>query len=193
MADLKKWFPFKFKRTEEKTSKPQVPAKIGQAPMSSMMPSMLPSMLMSGFPDMGRMMERMFNEPFLSRPLSMFSDMDRFFGDFAPSSFSPTVDLIDEGTHVKVTAELPGLGKGDVELSVNEGALTLRGEKKYEGTSEEDGCYRTERYFGSFQRSIPLPVDVDIDKAEAKFDKGVLSVRFPKTERSEPLRKIHVD
>jgi HSP20 family protein len=185
MADLKKWFPFMFKRTEDKADRPQVLAKTSAAPTAQS--------LMPGFPaDVGRLMERMFSEPFFSRPLSLFNEMDRFFGDFSPTSFSPTVDLIDEGTHVKLTVELPGLDKDDLELSVHEGALTLRGEKKYEGKKEEKGCYRTERYFGMFQRSIPLPVDVDLGKAEAKFEKGVLTVRFPKSERGEPQRKIPV-
>lgn len=150
-------------------------------------------MLMPSFtPDMGRLMERMFSDPFFNRPLSPFGDMDRFFGDFTPASFSPALDLVDEGTHMKVTAELPGLDKDDIELSVHEGVLTLRGEKKYEEKKEEEGCYRTERYFGSFQRWIPLPVDVDLEKADAKFDKGVLTVRLPKTEQGTPNRKIKV-
>jgi HSP20 family protein len=75
---------------------------------------------------------------------------------------------------------------------VHEGALTLRGHKKHEETKDGEGCYRTERYFGSFQRTIPLPLDVDRDKAEAKFEKGVLTVRLPKAQPTEPQRKITV-
>jgi HSP20 family protein len=191
MADLKKWFPFKFKRNEQKADKPQTPARTSSS--TQMAPTTGMSMLMPTFtPDVGRLMERMFSEPFFGRPMSLLGDMDRFFGDFAPSTFSPSVDLVDEGAHLKVTAELPGLDKEDIDLSVHEGVLTLRGEKKYEEKKEEEGCYRTERYFGSFQRSIPLPAGVDLEKAEAKFDKGVLTVRLPKTEQSESSRKIPV-
>lgn len=205
MTDLKKWFPFKFKRNQpsgaaeasgsgeagggKAAEKSRVPAKASQAPMA-------PGLLFPAFsPEIGRLMERMFSEPFFARPLPSFGDLDRFFGDFAPSMFSPSVDLVDEGSHLKVTAELPGLDKDDIELSVRENMLSLRGHKKHEEHKDEDGCYRTERYFGSFERAIPLPADVDFDKAEAKFEKGVLTVRFPKTQPTpepEQSRKIPV-
>jgi HSP20 family protein len=197
MADLKKWFPFKFNRSEQKTDKPQSLAQApGQAPATASVPATRSSSLFSAFsPEMSRLMERMFADPFFARPfppMTMFGDVDRFFGDFSPSTFSPSMDLVDEGTHIRVTAELPGLDRDDIQLSVHEGALTLRGEKKHEQTKQEEGCYRTERYFGSFQRSIPLPGDVDLEGADAKFEKGVLTVRFPKTQPSDPERKITV-
>lgn len=204
MTDLKKWFPFKFRRNQsgqpaeasgssegggKAAEKSQVPARSSQA-------SMAPGLLFPTFsPEMGRLMERMFSEPFFSRPFAAFGELDRFFGDFAPSAFSPSVDLVDEGSHLVVTAELPGLGKDDIELSVQENMLSLRGHKKHEERKDENGCYRTERYFGSFQRTIPLPADVDLEKVEAKFDKGVLTVRFPKTAPTaepEQGRKIAV-
>jgi HSP20 family protein len=202
MTDLKKWFPFKFRRNKpteasgssdggggKTAEKSQVPARTSQASMS-------PGLLFPAFsPEMGRLMERMFSEPFFSRPFPSLGEMDRFFGDFAPSTFSPSVDLVDEGSHLVVTAELPGLGKDDIELSVQENMLSLRGQKKHEERKDEDGCYRTERYFGSFQRTIPLPADVDLEKVEANFDKGVLTVRFPKTHPTaepEQSRKIPV-
>jgi len=196
MTDLKKWFPFKFNRSEQKADKPQTaPATTSAAPVPA---TTAPSLLMSSFsPEMGRLMERMFADPFFarpfaSRPFSMFGDLDRFFGDFAPTTFSPSMDLVDEGSHIKVTAELPGLDKDDLDISVHEGTLLLKGLKKHEETKEEEGCYRTERYFGSFQRAVPLPADVDVEKAEARFEKGVLTVRFPKTSQAEPQRKIPV-
>lgn len=190
MADLKKWFPFKFKRNKAEAEASQVPAKVAPAAQS------VPSLLMPAFPEMSRMMERMFSEPFFSRlpsmPFSALGELDRFFGDYSPAAFSPSVDVVDEGTHVEVSAELPGLDKGDIDLSVHEGALVLRGHKKHEESKQEEGCYRTERYFGSFLRTIPLPVDVELDKAEAKFERGVLTVRLPKTERAEQPKKITV-
>lgn len=177
MADLRKWFPFKFKRTEDKAESSQAPLPVKQSPAT-----LAPSMLMQGFPEVGRMMERMFSEPFYTRPTSLLGELDRFFGDFSPTTFSPSVDLVDEGKNVKVSAELPGLDKDDIDISVHEGTLILRGHKKHEEETREEGCYRTERYFGSFQRTIPLPADVDLEQADARFDKGVLTVRFPKTE-----------
>jgi HSP20 family protein len=199
MTDLKKWFPFKFSRSEKKAAETQGQGQ-GQAPAAATTAPVpagrTPSLMSSVSPEMGRFMERVFSDPFFSRsfaPVSLFGEMDRFFGDFSPSTFSPSMDLVDEGSHIKVTAELPGLDKEDIELSVHEGTLTLRGEKKHEETKDEEGCYRTERYFGAFRRSIPLPMDVDLEKAEAKFEKGVLTVRFPKLAgAAEPQRKIPV-
>lgn len=199
MTDLKKWFPFKFKRNQPaegpaqgEKAQSQAPAKAGQTSMAPMAPGL---MFPTFSPEMGRLMERMFSEPFFSRSFPSLGELDRFFGDFSPASFSPSVDLVDEGTHLKVAAELPGLDKDDIEISVQENVLSLRGQKKHEESKKEDGCYRTERYFGSFQRTIPLPADVDSEKAEAKFDKGVLTVRFPKTQPTpepEQSRKIPV-
>lgn len=202
MTDLKKWFPFKFRRNQPPRPSGASGAGEGKAAQASQVPAkasaaaMAPGLLFPAFsPEMGRLMERMFSEPFFSRPFPSFGELDRYFGDFAPSTFSPSVDLVDQGSHLQVTAELPGLDKDDLELSVQEGMLSLRGEKKHEESKDENGCYRTERYFGSFQRIIPLPADVDVEKAEAKFEKGVLTVRFPKTQPTpepEESRKIEV-
>jgi HSP20 family protein len=88
--------------------------------------------------------------------------------------------MVDDGDALRLTAELPGMARQDVEILVEEEALVLRGEKKLEARSEEQGCYRLERAFGSFQRVIPLPAGVDVAQAEARFDKGVLTIRLPK-------------
>lgn len=202
MTDLKKWFPFKFRRNQPPRPSEASGAGEGKAAQASQVPAkasaaaMAPGLMFPAFsPEMGRLMERMFSEPFFSRPFPSFGELDRYFGDFAPSTFSPSVDLVDQGSHLQVTAELPGLDKDDLELSVQEGMLSLRGEKKHEESKDENGCYRTERYFGAFQRLIPLPADVDVEKAEAKFEKGVLTVRFPKTQPTpepEASRKIEV-
>lgn len=184
MADLKKWFPFKFKRNEEKPaeSKQNVPARATAPGGWGLM----------GFPQMDRLMQSMFNDDFFRQPFAAFRGDDAFFGDFSPAKFSPNVDIVDEGDFVKVSAELPGLSKDDVELSVHEGVLSLTGHKKHEEKKEEEGCYRTERYYGSFSRTIPLPRDLDYTKSEAKFDKGVLTVRFPKVEHAPAARTIEV-
>ncbi len=187
MADLKKWFPFRFNRTRKETPAPEATA----ASPAVRPPD--PVYLFPGLsPGLQRLMDQMMGAPFLSRPGALLEEFNRFFGDFAPASFSPHVDVVDEGQHVKVEAELPGLAREDIELSVHEGSLTIRGEKKQEQSSEEEGCYRTERYFGAFERTIPLPIDIDLGGSEAKFDKGVLTVRFPKSEPAVERRRIPV-
>jgi HSP20 family protein len=144
--------------------------------------------------DINRAFESFWNEPFsamLRRPFSAFDRMDSWFGDFSSSSFSPSIDVADEGKKLKITAELPGMSADDIELHVRENVLTLKGEKKVEESREEEGFYRTERSYGYFQRSIPLPVEVDDEHAEAEFKNGVLTVRLPKT-KTEKGRHIEV-
>jgi HSP20 family protein len=108
-------------------------------------------------------------------------ELDRWFGDYSPPAFQPRIDVVDEGNALRISADLPGLDRKDIEVLAESGFLVLRGEKQQESRSEEQGCYRIERAFGSFQRVIPLPADVDTEHAEAKFDKGVLTLRLPRT------------
>ena len=72
------------------------------------------------------------------------------------------------------------MDRQDLQIAVEGKSLVLSGEKKLESKTKENGCYRTERAFGKFQRLIPLPDDIDFEHAEASFDKGVLTVRLPK-------------
>lgn len=105
----------------------------------------------------------------------------------------PKIDIEDKRKEIKVSVELPGLEPDDVDLRLTDEALTIRGEKRTEDSDEGDGYYLSERTFGAFERSVPLPVEVDADRAEAKFKKGVLTVRLPKTERArKSARKVEV-
>jgi len=142
--------------------------------------------LPAAWPDLSRVLG---DDPFRSMheasrdPIGIggFGQFDRWFGDFSPSVFQPRVDVVDDSNALSITAELPGIDRSDVEIVAEDDALVLRGEKKLEAKSEEKGCYRIERAFGTFQRVIPLPEGTDAQRAEAKFDKGVLTVRVPKT------------
>ena len=119
--------------------------------------------------------------------------MERWFGDFSRGVFQPRVDVVDEGDAVRISADLPGMERKDVEVLVEDDVLVVRGEKKLESTREEKGCYRVERTFGSFQRMVPLPEDVDAEHAEARFDKGVLTLRLPKRPGETPdARRIEI-
>jgi HSP20 family protein len=133
--------------------------------------------------------------------LSLRQEWDRMFDEFfegralAPwgqewTGFAPSVDVVETDKEVKVTAELPGMEAEDVDVTVSHGTLTLKGEKKEEHEEEGEGYYRSERSYGSFQRSIPLPTTVETEQAEAAFEKGVLTVTFPKTVTEETGKKI---
>lgn len=186
MSKLAKWFPFMFKRkTPDKQREAETPSTPASPPAA-----MTPWQPMN---QMSQMLDSMLSDRFWRSPWSMFEEMDRFFfGDFAPRTYSPSVDIVDEGKHIRVTAELPGLDREDVDITVQEGLLILRGEKRSETEQEEEGCYRVERYFGHFQRAIPLPPEVDTNGAEAKFDRGVLTIRIPKTGDSGAVRRIAI-
>jgi HSP20 family protein len=131
-----------------------------------------------------RMMQAMFTEP-----IGSLDSVDRWFGDFSPSMFQPVIDVVDDDDVLRITAELPGMERQDVKITIEDGALVLRGEKKLESVKDEKGCYRTERAFGRFERVVPLPDDLDLDNADATFDKGVLTITIPKTKTAEESGK----
>jgi len=139
-------------------------------------------------------------EPFRTLQEEMNRLFDRFMGrswlaplgEWEPpvvGTFAPSVDVAETDEHVRVTAELPGLDPKDIELSVSGNTLTLKGEKKEEREERQGATYRSERYYGSFSRVIPLPCEVESDKAEATYKNGVLTVTLPKPEEVKKRRK----
>lgn len=96
----------------------------------------------------------------------------------------PSTDVTETDKSLEVSVELPGMTEEDIDISVSGNAMTIRGEKKIEHEEERKGIYMSERHYGSFYRTLPLPADVDADKAEAKFKNGVLTVSLPKTEEA---------
>lgn len=95
----------------------------------------------------------------------------------------PSVEISDDEKEIRVTAEVPGMDEKDIELLLQEGVLTLRGEKRAE-TEDKDRQF-SERYYGRFERRIPLGYEVDEDKVDAKFKNGVLTVTLPKTAQAQ--------
>lgn len=139
-------------------------------------------------------------DPFLTLHREMnrlFDDVFRGFGSFgrlgAPlmeGQFGwPRIELSETDKTVTVSAELPGLSEKDVQVEIANGVLTIRGEKKSE--TDNGGRY-SERYYGSFERRIPLD-GVQDDKAEASFRNGVLTISLPKTEQaSQSVKRIAI-
>jgi HSP20 family protein len=102
-------------------------------------------------------------------------------GDFAPA-----IDVVEEKDSFLVRADLPGLGKADVNVTLQDNYLTIRGEKKHEEETKDANYYHRERVNGTFTRAIELPVAVDAKRIEANFKDGVLQVKLPKSETAKP-------
>jgi len=126
-------------------------------------------------------------------PWSLRSEAETgLFGDFSAERFQPTIDIADRPEHFLVTAELPGMDADDIDIEVGDDALVIRGQKKLEESSDDAGYYRTERFFGAFERAIPLPDDIDPDGTEARFKKGVLTVRLAKLSPQRAAKRIEI-
>jgi len=101
------------------------------------------------------------------------------------TGWSPALDLYQNTDNVVAVVELPGMRKQDIEISLHDGTLTISGERKHESTNG-DKAERTERYIGTFRRSIALPTRVDASKVSATYNDGILTVTLPKAEEVKP-------
>ena len=165
------------KKTEE--SKP-VPA---ESPVES---------LFSPLMDLRQRMDQVFEDvmqgwraPWRMSPFADLPSLTRLQENLADVKF----DVAESEDAVEISAELPGMDEGDVELSSSDGVLTIKGEKKTETEEKKKDYYFRERRFGSFARSFRIPDSVDEDKIKASFDKGVLEVVLPKRPEAKAKAK----
>lgn len=146
-------------------------------------------------------------EDYLDPFVSFRREVDRMFDDFFNSfggrslrstsngwqGLTPTIDVQESDKELVVTADLPGLEDKDFEVTLAGDMLTIKGEKKAEHEQRNGDAYYMERRFGSFSRSIPLPFEVKDEKVDARYDKGVLTIRIPKpTDAQRAVRRIEV-
>jgi len=129
----------------------------------------------------------------LMKPEPFSREIDRVFDAFFGQTdqarrWVPPIDLVEAEDHFVLRADLPGLSEGDVNIEVQDGTLTISGERGAEHEQREKGWYRIERSFGRFSRSLSLPDGVDPDGIQASFSHGVLEVRIPKPEERKPRR-----
>ena len=118
-------------------------------------------------------------------------DLAPFKGERRLVDILPTTDVSETDSAIVVTVELPGIDEKDVEVTVSEDRLTIKGEKKAEKEEKEKNYYMMERSYGAFRRAVALPDEADAEKADATFDKGVLTVTIPKTEKAkEAVKKV---
>jgi HSP20 family protein len=148
-------------------------------------------------------------QPELQHPVAtLHREVDRLFDDFFrgfdrfPSlpfkedrlvEFSPKINVSENDKEIEVTIEVPGMDQDDVDISLKEDVLTIKGEKKQEKEGTDKDYYHVERSYGSFYRSLQIPCEVDQDNINAVFKKGVLKVTLPKsTKAQENVHKIEV-
>jgi HSP20 family protein len=138
--------------------------------------------------------------------LTPFEDMERWVEDIFPRNWlrehrmgwpasaglssaldirTPKVDVVDRKDVIFIKAELPGIEKNDIEVSMTDNTITIKGSSKKEEKEEQGDYYRCEISQGSFSRSMSLPAEVDINKSEAKFKDGILELTLPKLERAK--------
>ncbi|MFQ6606769.1 MAG: Hsp20/alpha crystallin family protein [Fidelibacterota bacterium] len=129
---------------------------------------------------------------------SLVTDFDRmldeffensWFPTFNLASWSPAVDIEEREKEYVLTADVPGLNKKDVKVTVRDGILTISGDRKDEKKEEKGNYYYRERRIGSFCRSFRLPEGVNEDEIQAKFKNGILTVNLPKSETALPMEK----
>ena len=134
------------------------------------------------FWDLRRGIDELFDD-FLSAGSFPGQGLAQSTGDFRPS-----LELEETESEYKVMVELPGMKPEEVEITVDQGMLTVRGEKRREERKTQAGVEYTERSYGSFVRTVQLPRSVSADKISATYDNGVLAIALPKGEQSRPRR-----
>jgi HSP20 family protein len=141
------------------------------------------------FLSLHREMNRLFDDVFRGTP----SQAPSIWGQSGESGMlMPQVDVSKTDKELKICAELPGVSENDVDVSLDDDVLTIRGEKKFERKDEKENYHFVERSYGTFQRSLRLPYSVDPEQVQARFENGVLNVTVPKTKQQERSRRIQV-
>ena len=143
------------------------------------------------------MLARVYRDP-LNSTREFRGELDRIFNANAAgymdavSDWVPSVDIKEDKDAYEVSADVPGVDPKGIDVSLEEGVLTVKGERKAENKDEGKGYTRTERVYGNFSRRFTLPDTVDADNISAKTEHGVLTLRIPKKEKALP-KKIAVE
>jgi len=135
------------------------------------------------------------NWPSVGRLFDLRDELDRLFdvplSEFSRSSsllsgWTPAIDVYEDKDGYTVKAELPGMKREEIQVSLHDGTLSISGERKSETKHEENEMYRSERFFGRFQRTVSLPSAVTTDKVKANYKDGILTITLPKAEEAKP-------
>ena len=143
-----------------------------------------------------RVSNRPWRSPFDNLFDAFFSDDSRMpvlTGNGGTFTFTPRIDVKEDDVSYEISAELPGLEEKDIEISIADGSLVLRGEKTSDSEEKEGKYFRQERIYGRFERAFHLPDGVEAEKIEAKFKNGILAITLPKKEEAKKVvRQVEV-
>lgn len=158
-------------------------AETGKTPTVKTPPAAMPLGMLRD--DIDRAFDRMFADwpKFGGLTGRGFFDDDAFFAK--PGAAAPTVDVSEDDKGYRIEAELPGVDESDVEVTVRDNRLSLRGEKKSEKEKKDKNVHMSERRYGSFERTFQLPDDIDSGKIKAEFSNGVLNLTLPKCAKAK--------
>lgn len=197
--NLSQWNPFRFARRDGARGTQAQPRQPSSSPQQQQQQQAQPGAgaQMGGMPlawpgsagmlDPARMLASIALDP-----IGAFSRPGSWFGDFSAESFDPRIDVADRGDAIEITAELPGIDREDVQVTVEDEYLVISGEKKLERRDEERGVFHVERAFGTFQRVIPLPEGVDASRCEADYNNGTLTIRLPKAAQTRSGKRVEI-
>jgi HSP20 family protein len=172
------------KEDEEIATLPTKQRKSGQQD------SPMPSSLRSLHDEIDRLFDKAFHG--INFPSSLFDKES--FSMLKEGTLKPNVDISGTDTEYTITAELPGMTDEDISIELKGDALVLKGEKRQEKKSEEEGYYRVERSYGSFLRVLNIPQDADAEGIKAKYENGVLAITLPrKVEAIPETKKISIE
>jgi HSP20 family protein len=154
----------------------------------------------SSLPGLGVTPQEFFGSDPFSLMRRMTEEMDRVIQEFGlerdtgnRAGWSPAIEVTERDGKYNVRAELPGLSPDDVRVEVVKDALVIQGERKVEHEEKDGGVQRTERQYGLFYRSIPLPEGADLDHVNAKFQNGMLEVTIPVPQQKENRRPVRIE
>lgn len=123
--------------------------------------------------------------PTFGRLANLQDELDRLF-ESPLQAWAPPLDVVEDKDAFTIRAEIPGMKREDIEVSIQDGALVISGERQEEKVNEGSEVHRKERYYGRFSRALTLPVAVSSDKVKASYKDGVLTVTLPKAEEAKP-------
>ncbi|NPA52632.1 MAG: Hsp20/alpha crystallin family protein [Aquificae bacterium] len=123
------------------------------------------------------------------------SELNKLFSEFIPTkedtqlvAWSPRVDVYEQDNNIIIEAEIPGAKKEDIEVKIKDNAVIIRGEVKKEEEKKEGNYYKKERFYGTFERIIPLPTEVKAEEAKAEFKDGILKLILPKANQEHEVK-----